>query len=54
MNTGRVLWIIFCCVCCIGWLTFGWVVPIFNLFGTFFSLLAILLPVGKTPKGQGH
>jgi hypothetical protein len=50
MSTGRTLWIIFCCACAAFWFLLG--------FGTLFitwlfiplSLLAILVPVGKTRR----
>jgi hypothetical protein len=50
MSTGRVIWIIWCL-----WWAAGWAVSI--LFGDFFgillaplSALAILIPIGKTPR----
>ncbi len=50
VSLTRMLWIVFCCMWAIGWLTFGWSLPLINLVGAAISFLAILIPVGK-PRG---
>lgn len=51
-STGRVLWIIFCCFMAACWFFFTWWTFVIPLVMVPLSLLAILLPVGKGPRGQ--
>jgi len=50
MSTGRVLWIIFCCVWAGFWLLSLMVGNVFALILVPASLVAIFIPVGKTRK----
>lgn len=51
-STGRVLWIIFCCLMAAGWFFFTWFTVVIPLIMVPLSLLAIRLPVGK-PRENG-
>ena len=53
VSLARMLWIVFCCLWAIGWLTFGWSLPFINLVGAAISFLAILIPVGKPRAPRG-
>jgi hypothetical protein len=49
MSTGRVMWIIFCCL----WAGFFFILGFATIITWLlvpFALLAILLPVGKSPR----
>lgn len=53
MSTLRLFWIIWCCFWALGWLLIGFLTFFLGWLMVPLSLLAILLPVGKTapPKG---
>lgn len=48
MSLARILWVSFCCLLCICWLTVGWMLPVINLGAALLSLLAIFIPIGKS------
>jgi hypothetical protein len=49
MSNTRIFWIAWCCMWALGWLLLGFFTIITWLFVPF-SLLAILLPIGKTTE----
>jgi hypothetical protein len=53
MNNTRIAWIVWCCICALGWLFVGlFLWPLLILVPA--SVLCILLPIGTEPNPPFH